>query len=360
MRGKHFNASGCKKCFGRSLNFMTGKTILVTGGAGYIASHVVLELVAAGFEPIIFDNFSNSSPLVIERLEALLGKSVSWLEGDCRNEDTMDKVFQTYTFDGVMHFAGLKAVCDSVSDPLGYYDHNVSGFITTLRAAKRHYVHDFIFSSSATVYAGGNGGLISENADLGPINPYGQSKLICEKVLQDLCVSEPKTRTAIMRYFNPIGAHPSGQIGEFPNQTPNNLLPFIDRVASGKVEHLTVYGNDYDTPDGTGVRDYIHVLDLARGHVRALDFLKENKGAHIFNLGTGQGTSVLELVEIYKKVNNCEVPYIIGSRRAGDQPTVIADPKKAMSQLNFDCQYTTEQACLHSWNWQSLNPLGYV
>ena len=338
---------------------MSRRNILVTGGAGYIASHVVLELIEAGYSPVILDNFSNSNPLVIKRLEKLSGQSIPYVEGDCRDVQKVDDIFKAFSFYGVMHFAGLKAVGESLREPLNYYDHNVAGCITTLRACQEHGVKNFIFSSSATVYAEYDGELIPEGADLSPINPYGQSKLICEQILQDFCKSDPKMRVAIMRYFNPVGAHPSGEIGEAPNQIPNNLMPFIDRVASGKAERLTVFGDDYDTSDGTGVRDYIHVLDLAQGHVKALSFLESNKGANIFNLGTGRGTSVLELIDVYEDVNGCEVPYAIGPRRAGDQGLVVADPTKAMAEMGFKCQYSLAQACKHSWTWQSLNPLGY-
>lgn len=339
---------------------MTSRTILVTGGSGYIASHVVLELIKDGYKPVILDNFSNSSPGVIKRLETLAGQAIHVVEVDCRDAEKMRSTFQEHDIFGVMHFAGLKAVGESIADPLAYYDHNVSGFVTTLRAAHAAKVETFIFSSSATVYAPSDEALICENAPVGPINPYGQSKLMCEIILKDFCKSAPNARAVIMRYFNPVGAHPSGDIGEAPNQTPNNLLPFIDRVASKKMNKLVIFGDDYDTPDGTGIRDYIHVMDLARGHVQALNFLQNNNGAHVFNLGSGTGTSVLELVDIYKRTNACDVPYTIGPRRAGDQGRVVADASKAKSVLGFDCYYTQEQACKHSCDWQVKNPTGYT
>lgn len=333
--------------------------VLVTGGAGYIGSHTVLELIKAGFEPVIFDNFCNSSPAVLPRLEALAGRPISLIQGDCRSVEDLAAAFEAHDFEAVLHFAGLKAVGESVAEPLRYYDYNVVGFMRVLDAAKAAKVRSVVLSSSATVYAAQPDNLIDEMASLGPINPYGQSKLICEIMGRDLCHAEPDMAIAFMRYFNPVGAHPSGTIGEAPNQIPNNLLPYVSMVADGQLERLTIHGDDYDTPDGTGVRDYIHVVDLAKGHIQAIDFLSRSKGAHTFNLGTGRGTSVKEVVDIYGSANACEIPYVVGPRRPGDQGCVVADPAKANDLLGFRCQYSLQEACTHSHAWQTHSPNGY-
>lgn len=334
-------------------------SVLVTGGGGYIGSHTILELVAAGYHPVIFDNFSNSNRNVLDRLKTISGKEIDHIEGDCRNKADLYNVLSNYNITSVLHFAGLKAVGESVEFPLKYYDHNVNGFIQTLDAALATGVTRFVLSSSATVYANYDGLRIPETADLNPINPYGQTKLMCEKIGLDLCRANPKVSFAAMRYFNPIGAHESGMLGEAPNEIPNNLMPYITRVAIGQLEMLTVHGQDYETIDGTGVRDFIHVVDLARGHVQALKYINNNLGDHVFNLGTGHGTSVLELVELYKSETGAKVPYMVGPRREGDQASVIADPTRAENKIGFFCRYTPSDACKHSYNWITRNPSGF-
>ena len=284
---------------------------------------------------------------------------MDWVEGDCRSRSDMDSVFSQYNISAVLHFAGLKAVGESVSLPLKYYDHNVGGFIQMLEAALRAGVKKFVLSSSATVYANFDGPKIPETAALQPINPYGRSKLMCEEVGRDLCRSNPDVSFAAMRYFNPIGAHDCGMIGEAPNDIPTNLMPYITRVAVGQLEKLTVYGQDYETKDGTGVRDYIHVVDLARGHVQALNYINDNLRDHVFNLGTGRGTSVLELVDLYESKTGVKVPYVIGPRRHGDQASVVADPSLAEEKIGFSCRYAPGDACEHSYNWIKRNPSGY-
>lgn len=342
-----------------SQNTLNQQNVLVTGGAGYIGSHTVLELISAGLRPIIFDNFSNSSRKVLERLESISGCQIETVEGDCRNLEDLQRVFAAFDVKSILHFAGLKAVGESVRLPLRYYDHNVNGFIQVLAAAVAAGVKQFVLSSSATVYAGSDGERIRETAALNPINPYGRTKLMCEEIGRDLCLSNPDISFAAMRYFNPIGAHESGMIGEAPNDIPNNLMPYITRVAIGQLEKLTIYGDDYQTKDGTGVRDYIHVVDLAKGHVQALKYIADKTGDYIFNLGTGQGTSVLELVNLYESKTGAKINYVVGSRRPGDQAIVVANPKKAEEQIGFSCRYTPSDACGHSYNWIKQNPSGY-
>ncbi|MEE9445903.1 MAG: UDP-glucose 4-epimerase GalE [Cocleimonas sp.] len=338
----------------------TRGNVLVTGGAGYIGSHTVISLVKQGFKPVILDNFVNSSPIVIDRLSNLIGKPISCVQCDCRDNAALDAVFAAYNFLALIHFAGLKSVSESISDSLGYYDCNVSGFIDTLRAAQRAKVDRIIFSSSATVYRANDQRLISETDPLQPTNPYGQSKLICEQILQDYCIENPSVSAVILRYFNPIGAHPSGNIGESPLGIPNNILPFISRVGAGKTPALTIYGGDYETVDGTGVRDYIHVNDLADGHVRSLEYTQGRKGAKVFNLGTGKGTSVLELVRFFEQENNITIPYTIGPRRLGDLGQVVANPVLAERELNFKALRSVAEACRDAWNWTTYNPEGFT
>lgn len=335
--------------------------ILVTGGAGYIGSHAVVELLQADHQVVILDNFSNSSPLVLSRLEQITGKTVSCEQGDIRDRDLLDRVFKEYPIDAVMHFAGLKAVGESVQKPLEYYDNNVSGSVVLFEAMQAAGVNKLVFSSSATVYGDPQEIPISENCPLGvPTNPYGMSKSMVERILQDLCKAEPQWSVALLRYFNPVGAHESGLIGENPNGIPNNLLPYVTQVAIGKLKQLSVFGGDYPTADGTGVRDYIHVLDLVKGHLAALNYLQENKGSHIWNLGTGQGYSVLQIINAFEAATGVSIPYEVVERRAGDIAECWSNPQKALEDLGWKTEYSLEEMMQHSWHWQSTNPDGYV
>lgn len=335
--------------------------ILVTGGAGYIGSHAVVELLQADHQVVILDNFSNSSPLVLSRLEQITGKTVSCEQGDIRDRDLLDRVFKEYPIDAVMHFAGLKAVGESVQKPLEYYDNNVSGSLVLFEAMQAAGVTKLVFSSSATVYGDPQEIPISENCPLGvPTNPYGMSKSMVERILQDLCKAEPQWSVALLRYFNPVGAHESGLIGENPNGIPNNLLPYVTQVAIGKLKQLSVFGGDYPTADGTGVRDYIHVLDLVKGHLAALNYLQENKGSHIWNLGTGQGYSVLQIINAFEAATGVSIPYEVVERRAGDIAECWSNPQKALEDLGWKTEYSLEEMMQHSWHWQSTNPDGYV
>lgn len=335
--------------------------ILVTGGAGYIGSHAVVELLQADHQVVILDNFSNSSPLVLSRLEQITGKTVSCEQGDIRDRDLLDRVFKEYPIDAVMHFAGLKAVGESVQKPLEYYDNNVSGSVVLFEAMQAAGVNKLVFSSSATVYGDPQEIPISENCPLGvPTNPYGMSKSMVERILQDLCKAEPQWSVALLRYFNPVGAHESGLIGENPNGIPNNLLPYVTQVAIGKLKQLSVFGGDYPTADGTGVRDYIHVLDLVKGHLAALNYLQENKGSHVWNLGTGQGYSVLQIINAFEAATGVSIPYEVVERRAGDIAECWSNPQKALEDLAWKTEYSLEEMMQHSWHWQSTNPDGYV
>lgn len=334
--------------------------ILVTGGAGYIGSHTVIELINNGIEPIIVDNLCNSKIKVLDRIEMISGVKVKFYEVDCCDKEKMRVIFENEKIDGVIHFAGLKAVGESCQVPLKYYKNNIDSTINVLELMLEFNVNNFIFSSSATVYGTPKTVPIKEEDPIGgTTNPYGTTKLIIEGILQDLHKVNKDFNICILRYFNPIGAHKSGLIGEDPNGTPNNLMPFITQVAVGKREFLGVFGNDYKTVDGTGVRDYIHVVDLALGHVKALEKLKKDKGLFIYNLGTGKGTSVLEMVDAFETANNLKINYKIMERRSGDIDECYADSSKANKELNWTAKYSVLDACKDSWNWQSRNPNGY-
>ena len=334
-------------------------SVLVTGGAGYIGSHTTIELVEAGYEVIIVDDFSNSNPVVIERIEELLGKKVKLYEIDITNKEKLEVVFKENKIDSVIHFAAYKAVGESVEKPLEYYINNLTSTLVVLDLMREYSVKKFVFSSSATVYGDPIRNPILEDFDLSVTNPYGRTKLMIEDMLRDICKADKTLDVAILRYFNPVGAHKSGRIGEEPNGIPNNLMPYITKVAIGSLKELSVFGDDYPTHDGTGVRDYIHVVDLARGHVKALDKLSENPGLVTYNLGTGNGYSVLDLVKAFSKASNREVPYKIAERRAGDIAMCYADPSKAEVELGWKAEYGIDDMCQDSWRWQSQNPNGY-
>ncbi|EFA80212.1 UDP-glucose 4-epimerase [Heterostelium album PN500] len=335
--------------------------VLVTGGAGYIGSHTVVEMVEAGFTPLIIDNLSNSSVEAVRRVEEITGKKIEFHEMDILDEPAMDRLFSTRSIKRVIHFAGLKAVGESTSVPLKYYDNNITGTVNLLKVMARHHCKQIVFSSSATVY-GDAVAPIREDSPLGATNPYGRTKLYIEGILEDLCSSDPEWNCVLLRYFNPVGAHPSGMIGEDPRDIPNNLMPYITQTAIGKRAQLSVFGNDYNTPDGTGVRDYIHVVDLAKGHISALRYLTENNrlGCVAFNLGTGRGYSVLEMIAAVEKASGVKVNYKIVERRKGDVATSFADPAKALSILGWKANYNQEDMCEHAWRWQSKNPNGYL
>ncbi|KEA64231.1 UDP-glucose 4-epimerase [Marinobacterium lacunae] len=334
--------------------------ILVTGGAGYIGSHTCVELLESGHDVVVLDNLCNSSRESLARVEKITGRSLDFVEGDIRDRPLLDKLFAEHQIDSVLHFAGLKAVGESVNQPLKYYDNNVNGSLVLTQAMQAAGVFSIVFSSSATVYGDPSQTPISEDCPIGlPTNPYGRSKLIVEQMLEDTARSDPRWRIAILRYFNPVGAHESGLIGEDPNDIPNNLLPYIAQVAIGKLERLSVFGNDYPTPDGTGVRDYIHVVDLAAGHLAALQYLEGRPGAHIWNLGTGQGYSVLEMVKAFERTAQRAVPYQIVDRRPGDIATCYADPTKASIELSWSARRGLEEMMADAWRWQSQNPNGY-
>lgn len=324
--------------------------VLVTGGAGYIGSHVVVALCDAGHEPVILDDLSNAREDVTERIARLTGTRPALHVGDVGDSATLDGILDGGGFDAVMHFAGLKAVGESTSKPLAYYDVNVSGAITLLRSLDRHGVRTFVFSSSATVYGDQKVVPVTEEAPLGtPTNPYGRSKLMIEQILADLHRADPRWSIGILRYFNPVGAHPSGSIGEEPSGIPNNLMPYVCRVATGSLPQLRVFGNDYPTPDGTGVRDYVHVVDLAAGHLAALEHLVRSPGLRVWNLGTGKGVSVLELVAAFEKATGVSVPFEIAGRRPGDVAALYADPTRAKVELGWKAERTLAEMCADSW-----------
>jgi len=334
--------------------------ILVTGGAGYIGSHTVVLLVEAGYEVVIFDNFCNSSRESITRVEKIVEKSLEVVEGDIRSHSDLEVVFQKYDIDAVIHFAGLKAVGESVAEPLKYYDNNIHGTVVLCEVMQKHNCKTMVFSSSATVYGDPHTTPITEDFPLSATNPYGKTKLFIEEILRDLSVADEEWHIALLRYFNPVGAHESGTIGEDPNGIPNNLMPFISQVAVGKREFLSVFGGDYDTHDGTGVRDYIHVVDLANGHLKALEYLAKNKGVLTVNLGTGNGYSVLDMVHAFQDASAKEVPYKIVNRRPGDVAKCYADPSYAKEVLGWKAKKDIQQMCEDSWRWQSNNPNGYT
>ncbi len=334
--------------------------ILITGGAGYIGSHTVVELLNRNHTVFILDNFCNSSPKALTAVEAITQKSVTLIKGDIRDRTCLDNIFKQHNIDAVIHFAGLKAVGESVQKPLMYYDNNVSGTVTLLEAMQAAGVRRIVFSSSATVYGTPAIVPIPETCPTSrPTSPYGTSKLMVEQILEDFAKSAPDWSIGILRYFNPIGAHPSGLIGENPNGIPNNLMPFITQVAIGKLPELSVFGSDYETHDGTGVRDYIHVVDLAIGHLKALDFLNHSTGCHIWNLGTGVGYSVLDIVNAFQKENGITINYKLAPRRPGDIAAYWSNSEKASRELGWQAQYTLEDMVKHSWNWQQKNPNGF-
>jgi len=334
--------------------------VLVTGGAGYIGSHTTLALLQAGHDVVVIDNLCNSSAESLKRVVQLAGRAPVFVQGDIRDRGVLDCLFAEHSIHAVLHFAGLKAVGESVAQPLRYFDNNVHGSQVLLQACADAGVFNVVFSSSATVYGEPAQIPISEACPVGqPTNPYGRSKLMVEDMLCDVAASDPRWRIAILRYFNPVGAHESGQIGEDPNGIPNNLLPYIAQVAVGKLPELAVFGNDYPTTDGTGVRDYIHVVDLAAGHLRALEALQNLSGAHVWNLGTGQGYSVLEMVRAFEAASGKPVPYRIASRRPGDISTCYADPAKAERELGWKARLGLNEMMRDAWRWQSMNPAGY-
>lgn len=329
--------------------------ILVTGGAGFIGSHAVVELLYSGEDVVIVDNFVNSSPEALERVKRITNREFGFYEVDLLDEKKLEKVFEENEIESVIHFAGLKAVGESVQKPIEYYHNNITGTLILLKVMKKYGCKKIVFSSSATVYGNPKELPIKENFPLSTTNPYGSTKLMIEQILQDVVVSDKDFSVAILRYFNPIGAHESGLIGEVPNGIPNNIMPYIMGVATGKYEELTVFGGDYPTPDGTGVRDYIHVVDLAKGHLKALDKIRNEKGVQICNLGTGKGYSVLELIKTFEKVNDIKVKYKIGARRPGDIPACYADPSKAEKELNWKAEKGVEEMCRDSWNFAVKN-----
>lgn len=333
--------------------------ILVTGGAGYIGSHTLIELLEAGFVPVVYDNFSNSQPQVIDRVERLTGCAITCIKADILDKNALAQVFSQHDFDAVIHFAGLKAVGESVAKPLWYYQNNVTGTLNLLEAMAAHHVKRLIFSSSATVYGDPQTLPIDEHAPRSATNPYGQTKLTIEHILADLAKADPEWGIVALRYFNPIGAHVSGQIGENPNGIPNNLMPYISQVAVGRLPQLQIFGDDYATVDGTGVRDYIHVVDLAKGHVAALDYVKDAHGFVPINLGTGQGTSVKQLIDAFESATGQAVPYVIAPRRAGDVASCYASADNAKRLLGWQATLDITDMCRDSWRWQSNNPQGY-
>ncbi|MEG3252120.1 UDP-glucose 4-epimerase GalE [Streptococcus suis] len=334
-------------------------SILVTGGAGYIGSHTVVELLKLGKEVVIVDNLSNSSILVLDRIETITGKRPTFYELDVADKEALRQVFENENIEAAIHFAGYKAVGESVAKPIMYYENNIMSTLALIEVMAEFSVKKIVFSSSATVYGLNNPSPLVETMPTSATNPYGYTKVMLEQILRDVEVADKEWSIALLRYFNPIGAHESGLIGEDPAGIPNNLMPFIAQVAVGKREELSVFGNDYDTIDGTGVRDYIHVIDLALGHIKALEKISTTAGVHTYNLGSGQGTSVLELVQAFEKVNGVPVPYKIVDRRPGDVATCYANADKALAELNWKTEKTIEDMCRDTWNWQSKNPNGY-
>ena len=333
--------------------------VLLTGGAGYIGSHTAVALMQAGYDVILADNFYNSSPKVVDRIGEICGKTPLCIEADMCDRAAVENIFRNHEIDGVVHFAGLKAVGESVQKPLFYYRTNIDSALTVLEVMAQYGCKRFVFSSSATVY-GDQPAPLTESAQTGNCsNPYGWTKFMIEQILMGAAKADETLSVVLLRYFNPVGAHESGRIGENPNGIPNNLMPYITQVACGKREALTVFGDDYDTPDGTGVRDYIHVCDLADGHLKALEYAADHTGCEVFNLGTGCGSSVLQIVKTFARVNELDLPYVIGPRRAGDLATVYADPEKAQRVLGWKAARNLDDMCRDSWNWQKNNPNGY-
>ncbi|MDR2257494.1 MAG: UDP-glucose 4-epimerase GalE [Arthrobacter sp.] len=333
--------------------------VLTTGGAGYIGSHTVLALVEAGHEPVILDNFANSSPEAVRRVSELAGREIELIEADLLDAPAVDRIVADGNFDAVIHFAGLKAVGESAAQPLRYYRSNILSTLNLLDAMQKHGVRNVVFSSSATVYGEAGTVQYTEELPLNAMNPYGRTKMHIEQILDDLAASEPGWHIGKLRYFNPVGAHPSGRIGEDPRGIPNNLMPFVSQVAVGRREHLNVFGDDYPTPDGTGVRDYIHVVDLAGGHVAALEALGDVRGSRAWNLGSGQGSSVLEVVRAFERAAGRPIPYVVAPRRDGDLPEFFADPTLARLELHWKTERGLDDMARDAWNWQSKNPFGY-
>lgn len=336
------------------------KKVLVTGGAGYIGSHMCVELLQAGYEVVVADNLSNSSPLSLSHVETITQKSLHFRQLDLRNRDALESLFSDHEFYAVLHFAGLKAVGESVAQPMLYYDNNVSGTLQLLEAMQQASVKTIVFSSSATVYGTPEKMPITEEYPTGAINPYGKTKLLIEEMLRDLYASDPHWRISILRYFNPVGAHTSGEIGEDPNGIPNNLVPYISQVAAGKLPELRVFGDDYPTPDGTGIRDYIHVVDLVRGHLKALAYLEHRPTLAVHNLGTGNGYSVLEMIKAFEHASGRPIPYVVEERRPGDAAVSFADPAKAAKELDWHAAFDIRRMCQDTWHWQSTHPAGYT
>ena len=333
-------------------------TIMVTGGAGYIGSHTCVRLIRAGYSVGIFDNFCNSHEAVVNRIERITGTSPALVRGDVRDQDLIEKTLATYHCSAVIHFAGLKSVADSVKHPIEYYDNNVLGTLRLIQAMQSSNVDKFVFSSSATVYGQPISLPYREDHPLSPMNPYGRTKLVIEEMLSELALSSASFKVAVLRYFNPVGAHESGWIGEDPNGAPNNLMPFVAQVAIGRRPYLSVFGKDYDTPDGTGVRDYVHVMDLAAGHLRALECLDRERLIKL-NLGTGRGTSVLELVQAFGRASGRDIPLVFASRRDGDLPSYYANPNLARQVLGWTATRSLDDMCKDTWKWQSNNPHGF-
>ena len=339
---------------------MDKRTILVTGGTGFIGSHTCVELIEAGYDVVVVDNLVNSHEKSLDRVQKITGIRPLFFNADVCDEQALDEVFSKNKVESVIHFAGLKAVGESVAKPLEYFRNNLDASMTLCKVMKKHCVRNLVFSSSATVYSGDNEMPLTEQSKTGNCtNPYGWTKYMGEQIFKALCVADPELSIILLRYFNPVGAHESGLIGEDPQGIPNNLMPYVSQVAIGRREHLTVFGNDYDTPDGTGVRDYIHVVDLARAHVLAVRYAEDHKGCEVFNIGTGKGSSVLEIVHAFEKACKREIPYVIGPRRAGDLATVYADTTKAKNVLGFVAEYDLERMCEDAWRWQSMNPNGF-
>ncbi|MEQ8199478.1 MAG: UDP-glucose 4-epimerase GalE [Clostridiaceae bacterium] len=334
-------------------------SVLITGGAGYIGSHTCVELLNAGYDVIVMDNFSNSKPEVLNRIKKLSSRDFKFYEANLLNKQAVEEVFKDNRIEAAIHFAGFKSVGESINMPLDYYSNNLGGTLTLCSLMSKYNVKKLVFSSSATVYGMNNISPLTENLPLSTTNPYGSTKLMIEEMLRDLYISDKSWNISILRYFNPIGAHESGIIGEDPNGTPNNLMPYITQVAAGKREKLTIFGNDYTTHDGTGVRDYIHVVDLAKGHLKALWKITGSSGISTYNLGTGTGYSVLDVVRSFENVTGCKIPYIMAPRRPGDIGTCYSDPSKAFSELGWKAEKTLEDMCRDSWRWQSNNPYGY-
>ena len=333
--------------------------ILLTGGAGYIGSHTCVEMLNAGYDIVVVDNLCNSSETTLQRIEEITGRSVDFYQADVLDMDAMNQVFTEHSINGVVHFAGLKAVGESVEQPVAYYQNNICGTVSLCKVMQEHGLFDIVFSSSATVYGDPASLPIKEDFPLSATNPYGRSKLVIEEILRDLWVSDDRWNITLLRYFNPVGAHATGMLGEDPAGIPNNLMPYIAQVASGRLERLSVFGNDYPTVDGTGVRDYIHVVDLAKGHLRALEKMQGTTGVNVFNLGTGCGYSVLEMVAAFEKASGVEISYQIVGRRSGDIAVCYADPSRAESVLGWKAELGLEQMCTDTWRWQKNNPDGY-